>query len=86
MIEIFIQLKLLEDQYESLISGVIDASFIDIGIAEYVTNNISCNLTMIGADFHKSSFGIVMPKQWLYVQYVDVYILSLRESQVHLIF
>lgn len=51
----------------------------DIGVAEYATNNIYCNLTLIGADFEISAFGIVIPKDWIYAQDLDVNILSLRE-------
>ncbi len=29
-----------QQQYESLLNGLIDASFMDIGVAEYATNNI----------------------------------------------
>ena len=46
----------------------------DIGVAEYAANHIYCNFTLIRADFDKSSFSIVIPKQWLYVQDVDIYI------------
>lgn len=76
----FYPLSSLEDQYGSLITGVIDATFMESGTAEYATNSIYCNLTTIGEDFDKNSFAIVTSKEWLYVQDVDVYILSLRES------
>jgi ABC-type amino acid transport substrate-binding protein len=75
----FYPLKSYQQQYTSLLNGVIDATFMDSGTAEYITNNIYCNLTTIGASFDQNSFGIVMPKQWLYIQDVDVSILSLRE-------
>ncbi|CAF4019012.1 unnamed protein product [Rotaria sp. Silwood1] len=66
--------------YESLLAGIIDISFTDSGISEYATNNIYCNLTLIGNDFNKGAFGIVTPREWLYAQDLDVNILSLRES------
>ncbi|CAF4296832.1 unnamed protein product [Rotaria sp. Silwood2] len=71
-----------QELYDSLLNGVIDASFMDIGVAEYITNNVYCNLTLVGADFDKSIFGIVFRKNWLYEQDLDVNILSLRESGV----
>ena len=76
----FYPIRSLQQQFTSLLNGTVDATFMDSGIAEYVTNNIYCNLTIIGADFDKAAFGIVMPKQWIHVQDVDVAILSLRES------
>ena len=69
-----------QQQYQSLLNGIIDASFMDIGVAEYATNNIYCNLTLIGGDFEKSAFGIVIPKDWIYAQDLDVNILALRET------
>ena len=76
----FYPLKSRQDLYNSLLNGVIDVSLMDIGVAEYVTNNIYCNLTLVGADFDKSTFAIATPKQWLYGQDLDVNILALRES------
>ncbi|CAF4389890.1 unnamed protein product, partial [Rotaria sordida] len=35
----FHELKSQQDLYDSLLSGVIDTSFMDIGVAEYITNN-----------------------------------------------
>ncbi|CAF2960237.1 unnamed protein product [Rotaria sp. Silwood2] len=66
--------------YDSLLAGIIDVSFLDEGIAEYVTNNVYCNLTLVGDGFDVGVFGIVTPKQWLYAQDLDVNILKLRES------
>lgn len=68
------------DLYERLRDRTIDASFMDSGTAEYITNNVHCDLTLIGEDFDKSIFGIVFPKQWLYAKDFDVIILSLREK------
>ena len=76
----FYPLTSRKDMYEKLLSRVIDASLMDTGIAEYVTNSVYCNLTLVGTDFDKSSFGIVIPKQWLYAQELDVNILLLREA------
>ncbi|CAF1093486.1 unnamed protein product [Rotaria sordida] len=76
----FHELKSQQDLYNDLLNDVIDTSFMDIGVAEYITNNVYCNLTLVGADFDKSAFGIVIPKNWLYEQDLDVNILALRES------
>ncbi|CAF4881361.1 unnamed protein product [Rotaria sp. Silwood1] len=73
-------LKSRQDLYDSLLAGIIDASFMDIGTGEYITNNIYCNLTLIEDDFDKGVFGIVTPKEWLYTKDLDVNILLLRES------
>ncbi|CAF0926359.1 unnamed protein product [Rotaria sp. Silwood1] len=73
-------LKSRQELYDSLLAGSIDVSFMDASIAEYITNNIYCNLTLIGKDFHKGDYGIVTEKQCLYAKDLDVNILSLRES------
>ncbi|CAF2909700.1 unnamed protein product [Rotaria sp. Silwood2] len=73
-------LKSRKETYDSLLAGIIDASFMDIGTGEYITNNIYCNLTLIEDDFDKGVFGIVTPKEWLYAKDLDVNILLLRES------
>ncbi|CAF2526160.1 unnamed protein product [Rotaria sp. Silwood2] len=73
-------LKSRQELYESLLNNIIDASFLDTGVGEYATNTIYCNLTLVGADFDKGAFGVVLPKQWVYGQELDVSILSLRES------
>ncbi|UJR11077.1 hypothetical protein I4U23_015259 [Adineta vaga] len=78
----FYPLKSRQEMYDSLLAGIIDVSFMDIGTAEYVTNNIYCNLTLVGEDFDKSTFGIVTPKEWLYAKDLDVNILSLRETGI----
>jgi ABC-type amino acid transport substrate-binding protein len=64
----------------NLLGGTIDATFLDSGVAEYITNNIYCNLTVVGGTFNDGVFGIVMPKNWPYQQNLDMNILSLRES------
>ncbi|CAF1081042.1 unnamed protein product [Rotaria sp. Silwood1] len=73
-------LKSQQELYDSLLDGNIDASFMDTGMAEYITNNIYCNLTLIGQDFDKGVFGIVTPNEWLYAKVLIVNILLLRES------
>ncbi|CAF3075939.1 unnamed protein product [Rotaria sp. Silwood2] len=78
----FYPLKSRQHMYDCLLNDLIDASFMDSGTAQYVTNNIYCNLTLVGADFDESSLGIVTPKHWLYEQDLDVNILSLRESGI----
>ena len=78
----FYPLKSKEDLYNKLLDKIIDAAIQDAGVLEYVTSAIYCNLTLVGADFDHSSFGIVFPKNWLYEQVLDVSILSLRESGV----
>ncbi|CAF0899854.1 unnamed protein product [Rotaria sordida] len=75
-------LKSRQELYESLLNDIIDASFLDTGVGEYITNTIYCNLTLVGTDFDKGAFGVVFPKQWIYGQEFDVSILSLRESGV----
>ncbi|CAF1254734.1 unnamed protein product [Rotaria magnacalcarata] len=61
----------IEDYYLREVSG---------GGAEYVTNNIYSNLTLVGEGFEQESLAIVTPKQWLYGQDLDVNILFLKES------
>ena len=68
--------QLLKD----LLNGIIDATILDSNVAEYLTNNIYCNLTTVGNTFGDNVFGIVIPKDWPYQQDLDVNILSLRES------
>ncbi|CAF3883304.1 unnamed protein product [Rotaria sp. Silwood1] len=73
-------LKTRQQLYDSLLSGVIDVTLSDSGIAEYAVNSIYCNLTIVGNYFDTTAFAIVTPKQWLYAQDLDVGILSLKES------
>ncbi|CAF1438480.1 unnamed protein product, partial [Rotaria sordida] len=75
-------LKTQDELYSSLLNNLIDASILDISALEYYTNNIYCNLTLVGKDFVPSSYGIAYPKQWLYGKDLDVIILSFRESGV----
>ncbi|CAF1273260.1 unnamed protein product [Rotaria sordida] len=76
----FLPLYSYDEIDRSLLAGIIDASFQDSGLAIYATNNIYCNLTLVGNDFDKSAYGIVMPQRWLYAQDLDVNILQLKED------
>ncbi|CAF4910158.1 unnamed protein product, partial [Rotaria sp. Silwood1] len=78
----FYPLKSRKEMYDSLVNNLIDVIINDAGVAEYMTNNIYCNATLIGEDFDTSVFSIITPKQWLYGQDLDVHILSLKESGV----
>ena len=69
-----------QDLYDSLLAGTIDVAFMDTDVAQYVTNNVYCNLTLIGEGFDYGAFGVVMAKDWIYRQDLDVNILILRES------
>jgi ABC-type amino acid transport substrate-binding protein len=76
----FNPMQSLQEIFDCLLNGTIDVSFIDIGTAQYVTNNVYCNLTIVGDGFDENIMGIVMPKQWLYERDLDVNVLALRES------
>lgn len=65
---------------DSLLDGTIDATFLDSSVADYLTNNIYCNLTVVGSTFNDVAFGIVMPNHWPYAHDLDRNILLLRES------
>lgn len=68
------------DLYDALLDKTIDYTIIDSGLGQYLTNNVYCNLTLIGQSFDQSSFGIVIPSGWNYQQSLDIVILALRES------
>ncbi|CAF1553715.1 unnamed protein product [Rotaria sp. Silwood1] len=68
-----------EELCSSVASGLADASIIDSSSAEYYTNNIYCNLTIIGNGFNQNTYSIVIPQDWIYTQDLDVAILSLTE-------
>ncbi|UJR38814.1 hypothetical protein I4U23_031479 [Adineta vaga] len=70
----------LQQGYDSLLTDIIDVTFTDIGIGEYIINNIYCNLTLIGNEFDKGTFGIVVSKNWIYKEQLDINILSLEET------
>ncbi|CAF0897991.1 unnamed protein product [Adineta steineri] len=78
----FYPLTSVTEAYDKLLNGVIDASFMDIGPLEYATTHSYCNLTLVGADFDASAFGIVYQKDWIYAKELDVNLLSLREQGV----
>ncbi|CAF4191080.1 unnamed protein product, partial [Adineta steineri] len=78
----FYSLTSITEAYDKLLSGVIDASIMDVGPVEYATTHIYCNLTLVGADFDASAFGIVYQKGWIYAKELDVNLLSLREQGV----
>ena len=73
-------LKSPTELLDGLVNGIIDACFLDSCFSEYLTNNIYCNLTLVGQSFDTGIFGIAIPKQWLYALDLDVNILALRES------
>ena len=73
-------LKSLDEAYDRLLDNTIDASIIDAAFGEYLTNNIYCNLTLLGEGFDSGAFGIAMSKDWLYAHDLDVNILKIRES------
>ncbi|CAF3035366.1 unnamed protein product [Rotaria sp. Silwood2] len=72
--------SLKQATYNALLANIIDVSFIDSGVGQYVTNNIYCNLTLVGEPFDQSKFGIVTPLGWNHAQILDIEILRLRES------
>ncbi|CAF1228222.1 unnamed protein product [Didymodactylos carnosus] len=69
-----------QQSYDDLLAGIIDVTFLDTGVAEYITNNIYCNLTLVGDGFDEGEFGIVTPIGWLYGNDLDVSILALRQN------
>ena len=73
-------IKSREDLLIRLLHQDIDAGFIDSGPGTYWTNNIYCNLTLIGADFDIRRYAIVFPKNWLFIEDFDKNVLALRES------
>ncbi|CAF4434884.1 unnamed protein product [Rotaria sp. Silwood2] len=75
-------LSKVEETYSRLLDHTIDASICDSSLLEYAVNNYYCDeLTVTGVGFVKSSFAVVLPKNWLYKTHLDVNILALRESQ-----
>lgn len=71
-----------EEIYSKLLDHTIDASIWDSSVLEYATNNYYCDeLTVVGVGFVKSSFAIVLPKDWLYKRDLDVHILAMRETE-----
>ncbi|UJR06889.1 hypothetical protein I4U23_011178 [Adineta vaga] len=78
----FYPLQTVDDLFDKILNGIVDACFLDSGLAEYLTNNVYCNLTLIGESFDGGVFGIVTSKQWIYRQDLDVAILALREEGI----
>jgi ABC-type amino acid transport substrate-binding protein len=76
----FYPIRSQNEGYTLLLNGTIDASFVDSATAQYVTNNIYCNLTTVGNSFWEGTLAIVMPKQWVYEEELDVNVLALGES------
>ena len=76
----FYPLKSTDEIYSLLLDNTIDASIMDAGNPDYAVSTLHCNLTLIGPSFAPSSYGIVMPKNWLYGQALDIAVLSIRES------
>ena len=68
-----------EELIDRLLSGDSDASFIDSGIGEYLANNIYCHRTLVGSGFDVSTFGIVFPKHWLYIEEFERNLLAPRQ-------
>ena len=69
-----------QELIDALQNGSIDASILDNGVADYLTNSMYCNLTLVGPSFDASTFGIAFRKDWHYIQDFDVNLLALRES------
>jgi hypothetical protein len=78
----FYPLKSRQELIDSLLNGIIDATFMDSAAAESLTGSLYCNLTLVGAPFDSGAFGIVTPKQWIYGEELDINILSLKELGV----
>ena len=76
----FFPLVSSNDIFRNLLNGKIDVAIYDGGLLEYATSNVYCNLTLVGVDFDRSSFGIAVQKKWQYTQQLDTNLLSLRES------
>jgi ABC-type amino acid transport substrate-binding protein len=78
----FYPLTSRQQTIDSLLNGVIDVTFMDSATAETLTGSVYCNLTLVGDPFDSSAFGIVIPKQWIYEEELDVNILSMQETGV----
>ena len=76
----YIPLQTRKDTYDYLVNKAIDVAIVDSATGEYMINTYYCNLTFVGQSFDENAFGIVMAKDWIYAQQLDVSILSLRES------
>ncbi|CAF1249084.1 unnamed protein product [Adineta ricciae] len=76
----YYSMQSVQDMIESLLSDKVDVCLMDRSAADYLTNNIYCNLTIVGEDFYPSIFGMVIPQGWIYEQDLDIQVLSLREN------
>jgi ionotropic glutamate receptor len=71
-----------EEIYSRLLDYTIDASIWDSYILEYAVSNYYCDkLSVVGVGFLKSSYGIVLAKNWPYKKDFDVHIMAIRESE-----
>jgi ionotropic glutamate receptor len=71
-----------EEIYLRLLDYTIDASIWGSYVLEYAVNNYYCDkLSVVGVGFVKSSYGIVLPKDWPYKKDLDVHIMAMRESE-----
>ncbi|CAF0896820.1 unnamed protein product [Adineta steineri] len=76
----FYPLTTIPEIYGKLLDGTIDASIEDAGVLEYATGHVYCNLTLVGADFDSTTYGIPHQKNWIYAKELDVTLLTLREQ------
>ncbi|CAF1332977.1 unnamed protein product, partial [Rotaria sordida] len=77
----FYPVKSVPDIYTLLLNNYIDAALGDALSIEYAVDRHYCgNLSVIGVGFAKSTYGIVMAKNWRYKLDLDVNIVTLRES------
>ena len=67
-----------QDIYDELLNNIIDASIMDASILEYETNSVYCNLTLVGADFEQSAYGIVFQKNWAICKRIRCQCISLK--------
>ncbi|CAF4281012.1 unnamed protein product, partial [Didymodactylos carnosus] len=79
---IYYPLKSSKEIYTHLQLGLIDAGLWDNASIEYETSINYCDLMPVGRGFARSSFGIVVKKNWLYKEDLDVNILNLSESGI----
>lgn len=79
---VYCSLSNAEEIYARLLDYTIDAAIWDSSILEYAANNYYCDeLSIVGASFMKSSYGIVFPEGWLYKKDFDVHVMKMRESE-----
>ena len=77
----FYPLSTFHEMYLRLLDNTIDASIGDASMVDYAVQNFYCNqLALVGVPFLKSSFGVVLPNNWLYKRDLDRHILALRSA------